>query len=87
MSTVADSSSGCFEEIHRRASAGLEVSLLWSRSASKLVVSVADTLTGESFELPVEREEALEAFNHPFAYAAGHGVSWGASGWRLESRR
>lgn len=87
MSPLVESSKGFFEELHRRASAGLEVSLLWSRSASKLVVSVADTMTGERFELPVEREDALEAFNHPFAYAAGHGITWGAAGWGLESRR
>jgi hypothetical protein len=87
MSPFVESSRGFFEELHRRASAGLEVSLLWSRGASKLIVSVADTMTGESFELPVSREEALEAFNHPFAYAAGHGISWGATGWGLETRR
>jgi hypothetical protein len=87
MSPVVESSRGFFEELHRRASAGLEVSLLWSRTAGKLVVFVADTITGESFELPVAREEALEAFNHPFAYAAGRGISWGATGWGLETRR
>ena len=86
MSPFVESSLGFFEELHRRASAGLEVSLLWSRGAGKLIVSVADTMTGESFELPVAREEALEAFNHPFAYAAGHGISWGPTGWGLESR-
>ena len=87
MSPFVESSRGFFEELHRRASAGLEVSLLWSRTAGKLIVSVADTMTGESFELPVAREEALDAVNHPFAYAAGHGISWGAAGWGLESRR
>jgi hypothetical protein len=87
MSPFVESSRGFFEELHRRASAGLEVSLLWSRSAGKLIVSVADTMTGESFELPVAREEALEVFNHPFAYAAGRGISWGAAGWGLEARR
>ena len=84
MSPFVESSRGFFEELHRRASAGLEVTLLWSRGAGKLVVSVADTMTGESFELPVAREEALEAFNHPFAYAAGQGITWGATGWSLE---
>ena len=87
MSPFVESSRGFFEELHRRVGAGLEVSLLWSRSAGKLIVSVADTMTGESFELSVAREEALEAFNHPFAYAAGHGISWGAAGWGLESSR
>ena len=87
MSPFVESSRGFFEELHRRASAGLEVTLLWSRGAGKLIVSVADTMTGESFELPVAREEALEAFNHPFAYAAGRGITWGATGWGLERAR
>ena len=52
MSPFVESSRGFFEELHRRASAGVEVSLLWSRSAGKLIVSVADMMTGESFELP-----------------------------------
>lgn len=87
MRRFVESSTGFFEELDRRVNAGLEVSLLWSRTASKLIVAVADTLTGERLELPVAREEALDAFHHPFAYAAGHGISWGASGWGLESRR
>jgi hypothetical protein len=87
MKSVVESSSGFFEELHRRAGGGLEVTLLWKRGATKLIVSVADTMTGESFELPVSREEAYDAFNHPFAYAAGHGISWGATGWGVEGRR
>jgi hypothetical protein len=86
MSRFAESSTGFFELDHR-ASAGLEVALLWSRAASKLIVSVVDTMTGERFELPVGRDEALDAFNHPFAYAAGQGIAWGASGWGLETPR
>ena len=58
MKPVVDSSTGFFEELHRRAGGGLEVTLLWRRGASKLIVSVADTMTGESFELPVSRKEA-----------------------------
>ena len=32
-------------------------------------MTVDDERTGERFELPVERDRALFAFNHPFAYA------------------
>ena len=39
MSPFVESSRGFFEELHRRVGAGLEVSLLWSRSAGKLIVS------------------------------------------------
>jgi hypothetical protein len=31
--------------------------------------------TGEEFELEVEAASALDAFRHPYAYAAGRGVS------------
>jgi hypothetical protein len=86
MSRFADSSPGFFEELDRRVNAGLEVALLWSRSASKLMVSVVDTMTGERLEFPVGREDAFDAFQHPFAYAAGHGIAFGAAGWSLESR-
>ena len=86
MSRFADSSPGFFEELDRRVGAGLEVALFWSRSASDLLVSVVDTVTGERLEFPVGREEALDAFQHPFAYAAGQGIAFGAAGWSLESR-
>jgi hypothetical protein len=35
-----------------------------------VTVSVADEQTGECFSLAVARERALEAFHHPFAFAA-----------------
>jgi hypothetical protein len=33
-------------------------------------VAVADAHTGDRFEIAVDRERALDAFYHPFAYAA-----------------
>jgi hypothetical protein len=35
-----------------------------------VTVSVEDVRVGQRIELPVERERPLEAFYHPFAYAA-----------------
>jgi hypothetical protein len=53
-----------------RQGAGIEVTLLWHRRNGELTVSVTDTASGASFELPVSPDEALAAFHHPYAYAA-----------------
>jgi hypothetical protein len=56
-------------ELARRESDGLEVLLLWYASEERVVVRVADARTGERFELRIDAANALDAFNHPFAYA------------------
>jgi hypothetical protein len=63
-----------YEELDYRESDGIEVSLLWSRRDTSLLVALCDARTGESFELPVEPRQALDAFRHPFAYAATRGL-------------
>jgi hypothetical protein len=63
-------------ELAYRRGAGIEVTLLWHRTSGKLTVSVTDAATGASFELPVVADEALAAFNHPYGYAATHGVAY-----------
>lgn len=73
MSSTVDDSFDLCEELDQRVSAGFEISLLWIRRENNLVVSVENRKTGESFELPVSNEEALEVFNHPFAYVAARG--------------
>ena len=57
-------------ELASRGNDGLAVTLLWHPSNDLLTVSVADSRTGDRFELAVEREHALDAFYHPFVYAA-----------------
>jgi hypothetical protein len=37
-----------------------------------VTVSAEDTRDGHRFELAVARDRALEAFHHPFAYAAAN---------------
>lgn len=59
-----------YTELHHRSADGIEVSLLWSRVNNALTVSVEDSRSGVSFELPAPAEEALDVFEHPFAYAA-----------------
>jgi hypothetical protein len=54
---------------HRR-SDGIDVVLWWSPEDDSVAVEVLHLATDASFELPVERSRALEAFYHPFAYAS-----------------
>lgn len=57
-------------ELAARESDGLHVLLLWHPREDALTVSVEDAHVRERFEIAVERDRALDAFNHPFAYAA-----------------
>ncbi len=63
-----------WRELAIRDGDGLEISLLWSKSADRIKVTVQDERVGESFDLHVRGAEALSAFYHPFAYAAGRGL-------------
>jgi hypothetical protein len=62
------------EELAHRRNHGIEVSLLWSKAKAELTVTVTDERTGEAFELRAHPENALDVFNHPYAYAAHLGV-------------
>jgi len=58
-------------ELHSRISDGLHVRLLWCESDGRVFVAVNDSKTGDAFSTEVrERGRALDAFHHPFAYAA-----------------
>jgi hypothetical protein len=57
-------------ELASRESDGVHVVLLWHPHEDALTVSVTDARAGHSFELAVERDRGLDAFYHPFAYAA-----------------
>ena len=59
-------------ELAHRASNGIDVRLLWNQADNTVAVTVSDDM-GESFELRVGSHEALDAFHHPYAYAAFRG--------------
>jgi hypothetical protein len=65
-------------ELAHRAADGVEVTLLWSRRTDRVLLVVRDERTGEEFELVVPHARALDAFNHPFAYASSQGVEFEA---------
>jgi hypothetical protein len=57
-------------ELAARESDGIHVLLLWHPRANALTVSVEDARLGDCFHLSVAPDRALDAFYHPFAYAA-----------------
>ena len=67
-------------ELDARAGDGIDVRLLWYPATNTVTVSVSvlDATRDHSFELAVEPAEALDAFHHPFAYAAFWGVAYAA---------
>jgi hypothetical protein len=46
------------------------VLLLWHPAEDALTVEVDDTRVGDRFQLAVAPDRALDAFYHPYAYAA-----------------
>jgi hypothetical protein len=65
---------GLFEELDRREGDGIEVSLLWNRADESITVFVVDSSLAGSLEIPVAPQDALDAFRHPYAYAAFQGL-------------
>jgi hypothetical protein len=63
-------------ELDYRAGDGVEVWLLWTASENRLFVLVVDTKLDDSFELDVDANDALDAFRHPYAYAAFRRVTY-----------
>jgi hypothetical protein len=57
-------------ELASREGDGLAVRLVWHPNDNAVTVSVTDSRTGDRFQLAVDRTHALDAFYHPFAYAA-----------------
>jgi hypothetical protein len=74
MQTATQTQHDLFEELDYRENDGIQVSLLWNRGDNSLTVFVVDTKTDVSFELPIEGRDAVQAFRHPYAFAARHGI-------------
>jgi hypothetical protein len=63
------------EELLSRESAGIQVSLFWSRGDGTLSIVVRDNRTGEEFSLAPAPDEVMDVFRHPFAYRASRGAA------------
>jgi hypothetical protein len=57
-------------ELAHRTNDGIEVTLLWSEATDQVTIAVLDTRSGDALEFDVDGGAALDAFNHPYAYAA-----------------
>ena len=68
--TMETTTTQTVRELAFRSSAGIDVTLLWNAQTDELTVTALDWCTGELLELPARQEQALDVFNHPYAYAA-----------------
>jgi hypothetical protein len=67
----------------KRKNAGVWVTLVWAEDTNEVAVFVRDLTTDDRFELSLgPGANALDAFEHPYAYAAWRGVDY-----RLGDRR
>ena len=57
-------------ELAHRTGNGIEVTLLWTESTDRVMIAFVDTHSGEELEFAVDGSRALDAFHHPYAYAA-----------------
>jgi hypothetical protein len=64
-------------ELAKRKNAGIQVTLLWTEDTDTVAVLVRDDGNDDQFELSVEPgANALQIFEHPYAYAAWRGVDY-----------
>jgi hypothetical protein len=57
-------------ELGHRARDGIEVTLFWNKPSDRVTIAVLDSHYDEYLEFEVDGRAALDAFHHPFAYAA-----------------
>jgi hypothetical protein len=57
-------------ELAHRTSNGIEITLFWNKPSTRVTVAVLDSHSDETLEFEVDGSSALDAFNHPYAYAA-----------------
>jgi hypothetical protein len=57
-------------ELAARDHDGISVRLLWHPADNAITVSVEDARVDDRFQVAVAPDRALEAFYHPYAYAA-----------------
>lgn len=61
-------------ELAHRTNDGIEVTLYWSKASGRVTVSVLHARSATALEFEVGGADALDAFNHPYAYAAAGGT-------------
>jgi hypothetical protein len=61
-------------ELAHRTNDGFDVTLFWSRASNRVTISVFHARSATALEFEVDGADALDAFNHPYAYAATDGA-------------
>jgi hypothetical protein len=74
--TFTPHADGTEKELDFRSNDGVEVTLLWREGDELLIVEVVDRKRTEAFRLEVAATEALDAFQHPYAYASFRSVEY-----------
>ena len=59
---------GVRRQLAQRSTGGLEVTLYWTAESNSTTVEVWQPATREVIAFPVSPDNALDAFNHPFAH-------------------
>jgi hypothetical protein len=59
-------------ELAHREGSDVDVSLFWRPEDETLLLLLVEVPTGVVFEIRVHPEDALDAFNHPYAYLPVH---------------
>jgi hypothetical protein len=63
------------KELAYRDNDGIAVTLFWHSRSNALSVCVYDSRNGDWFELDAEPQNAMDVFEHPYAYAARRGTA------------
>jgi hypothetical protein len=63
------------KELAYRENDGITVTLFWHSRSNDLSVCVYDSRNGDWFELDADPRNAMDVFEHPYAYAARRGVA------------
>ena len=61
-------------ELAHRTNDGIDVTLFWSKASNRVTISVFHARSATALEFEVDGADALDAFNHPYAYAATRGA-------------
>ena len=61
-------------ELAERTSNGTRVRLLWRQGSGEVWVEVREPELDLTIAIPVQPSRALDAFHHPYAYAASQGI-------------
>lgn len=57
-------------ELAQRTDDGIEVTLYWNEPTDRVTVVVFDLRSDETLDFEIDGRAALDAFNHPYTYAA-----------------